>query len=961
MARILCPAVVGRDRELASLRGALDEAGAGRGSVIVVSGPAGVGKSRLLSELATMAGARAATVLTGRAVPGTVAVPYRPLGEALLAASSRIRNVPAGELTGFEAALGWIVPSWRRSDQTAVPESPLVVAEGLVRALRVVAGATGCVLLVEDIQWADPETLHALEYIADHAAGTRVLTVCSLRDDSAADALGAITRLETRRAVDVVRLDPLTTDEVVEMARVSLETATLDGAIRQLLDTAEGLPFLVEELLATATTSGALVQRDGDWHLGAVQRVVPESFAISVRERLHGLSPEGRRLVGAAALLGRSFDWRIASRAAGCDDATAHDVLENAVGLQLLATDSGAYTFRHALTRETVLAELLPHERSDLAARCLELVEQAHASALDEDEHLAADLAEWAGSPERAAALLHGAAERSLSRGAVESSMSVLRRALDLTSDPALRARLNETRGAAAAAAGDLTQTRDAIASLLDDLAVIAAPAASHAEAHLLVARCAVTATHFDVAADELRQARALAAEAGERALMARVTAIAAQLAAGEGRLSDAEVLAGQASADAEATNQPEVICEALEVASRCARTRDLDEAQAIGEHALRVAERAGLAYWRMRALYQIGVVEMFRDWDTQMLVRTQDEALRLGAVATAATLDLEIAAALEAQHRLDEARTKCRGCIETATVLGLRGVEAMAHLFLAIVEGEQGSRRRMEESISRCLAIAGDDADVLGAIWGDARAVASLAAEDRPRAMTELEQAVAIYARSPECVMPRLGSALFQLLKAIEGSDTDLEGVTPITRMNAQGGAFLAYAEAVLLGRRGEVDAAMVAFRRGEALTLRAPWYRNVMRRLVSEAAITDRWGEPVAWLKEAAAFFDEDGSERLASACRSLMRRSGVRVPRPRPSMRSLPAGLQNAGITRREAEVLALIGEGHSNREIGERLFLSERTVEQHVTGLKQKLGVRGRAQLAVRAAAEADAEH
>ncbi|HEX6538571.1 MAG TPA: AAA family ATPase [Candidatus Dormibacteraeota bacterium] len=956
MARILCREVVGRDRELASLDAALDDAGAGRGSVIVVSGPAGVGKSRLLTEVATRARARAMTVLTGRAVPGTVEVPYRPLGEALLAASGRVRDVPAGELTGFEAALGWIVPAWRLSDQTTVPESPLVVAEGLVRALRVAGGATGCVLLVEDIQWADPETMHALEYLADHAAATRVLTVCTMRDDWATGTVGAIARLETRRAVDVMRLPPLTDDQVQEMARVSLETAALDAGIRRMLDTAEGLPFLVEELLATATTSGALVHRDGDWRLGTVPRVVPESFAITVRERLHALSPAGRRLVGAAALLGRSFDWRIASRAVACDDATAHEILEHAVGLQLLAADSGVYTFRHALTRETVLAELLPHERSQLAARCLALIESTHASALDEREHLAAGLAEWAGQPERAAALLLEAAQRSLSRGAVESSMSVLRRALGLTSEAALRAELNAALGAAAAAAGDLVQTRAAVAALLDDLAVIAAPAARQAEAHLLLARCAVTATHFDVAADELRQARAVADETGERALMARVTAVAAQLAAGQGRLSDAQALAGQASADAEATSQPEVICEALEVASRCARTRDLDEAQAIGERALRVAERAGLAYWRMRALYQIGVVEMFRGWETATLVRAQDEALRLGAVATADTLDLEIAAALEAQHRLDEARALCARCIETSALLDLRGVESMAHLFLAIVEGEQGSRRRMEESISRRMAIGGDDTELLGAIWGDARAVASLAAEDRTRARTELEQAMALYARSQESVVPRLGSALLQLLYAVDGSDTDLESVSGITRMNAQGAAYVACAEAALLGRRGEVEAAMAAFGRGEAASMRAPWYRNLMRRLVSEAAITDGWGEPVTWLQEAARYFDEDGSERLASACRSILRRSGVRVTRPRRSGAPLPVGFHNAGITRREAEVLVLIGDGLSNREIGERLFLSERTVEQHVRGLKQKLGVRSRAQLAARFASE-----
>jgi DNA-binding CsgD family transcriptional regulator len=105
-----------------------------------------------------------------------------------------------------------------------------------------------------------------------------------------------------------------------------------------------------------------------------------------------------------------------------------------------------------------------------------------------------------------------------------------------------------------------------------------------------------------------------------------------------------------------------------------------------------------------------------------------------------------------------------------------------------------------------------------------------------------------------------------------------------------------------------------------------------------------------------EAAAFFDDAGSERLASACRGLLRRTGVRVARATRGTKLLPPDLRDAGVTAREGEVLALVADGLSNREIAARLFLSERTVEQHVSWLKRKLGVRTRAQLAVRAAGE-----
>jgi tetratricopeptide (TPR) repeat protein len=703
MARIVCPTVVGRLDELDELGRAVDEVQSGRGAVLFVTGPAGVGKSRLLQEAATLARTRAATVLAGRCVPSTVPVPYRPLGEALMQAPQPATALRSPDLSGFGSALGWVVPAWRQSGVPVMPESPVVVAEALVRALRVLAKSTSCVLLIEDVQWADPETLHAIEYLADHVHASRVLVICSMRDDAPADVITTVNRLAARRAIETVPLQPLSAAQVVEMGARSLEAAALDDAIaRLLLQAAEGLPFLVEEVLATAATSGALVLRDGAWRLsGSVQRIVPESFAVSVRERLHGMGPAGRRLLGAAAMLGRSFEWRTAARAAQCDEPDAHAVLERAVGLQLLAADGDTFSFRHALTRDAVVAELLPHERARLAERCLTVVGGASPQSLDELQ-LAADLADTAGQREVAASLLLRAGRMSLEHGAIETAATVLQRAGRLSADPDLCADVQEALADAASAAGDLARTREVVESLLRTLAEIGATAARRAHAHLLLARCAVTATHFDVAAEELARSRTLAEEAGDRALTARVTAVAAQLAAGEGRTGEAARLADLAAEDADATGQPEVVCEALEVAARCARARDLDEAHRIGEHALQVAEAHGLAYWRMRALYQLGVVEMFRSFTIDKLRRARDEAERLGAVATATSLDMEIAATLVPQFRLDEARETCLRCLEMAELLDLRGLQAVAHTFIGIIEAERGSRRHMENALSR-------------------------------------------------------------------------------------------------------------------------------------------------------------------------------------------------------------------------------------------------------------------
>jgi DNA-binding CsgD family transcriptional regulator len=159
-----------------------------------------------------------------------------------------------------------------------------------------------------------------------------------------------------------------------------------------------------------------------------------------------------------------------------------------------------------------------------------------------------------------------------------------------------------------------------------------------------------------------------------------------------------------------------------------------------------------------------------------------------------------------------------------------------------------------------------------------------------------------------------------------------------------------LGYADAILAGRDGQVAAAEAAFDAADAqMGPLMAWHRHYARRLAGEAALIDGWGDPIAWLREAAVYFDGRGDKRVAAACRALLRRAGAPVPRPRPADAGLPAELRALGVTGREADVLRLLAEGLTNRQIGERLFLSPRTVEKHVASLLAKTGLQRRAQL------------
>src|SRR6185436_8296194 len=145
---------------------------------------------------------------------------------------------------------------------------------------------------------------------------------------------------------------------------------------------------------------------------------VPASLRASIRQRLAGLDGGSRRVLSAAALLGRHFEWELLPGIADVDGRAAVDALRAAVDEQLIDIDGDAFVFRHALTREAVLADLLPPDRRELAARAWPAHERANPGLPGPTLELAADLAESAGEPVAAARHLVESARRAMGNGA---------------------------------------------------------------------------------------------------------------------------------------------------------------------------------------------------------------------------------------------------------------------------------------------------------------------------------------------------------------------------------------------------------------------------------------------------------------------------------------------------------------------------------------------------------------
>jgi DNA-binding CsgD family transcriptional regulator/tetratricopeptide (TPR) repeat protein len=954
---LLCPVVVGRDQEWQELRRALDRLADGHGSTVVVAGEAGVGKSRLLREAAEEAVRRGALVLTGRAVERDSPLPFRPVVEALFSHLRKSGPPQVRELASFRPILGRLVPEWRLSGESPGEESLVVLGEAVLRLLAALGEGAGAVLVLEDLQWADAETIEVVEYLADNIAGEPVFCLVSLRGEQPSTASTCVHGLATRRSASIVELPRLSDEDVVLMAAGCLRASVVPRELAEVVVArADGLPFLVEELLAGMVQADELEKTADGWVLDrSPGLVIPATFAETVRRRL-GAAPGTRDLLVAAALLGRSFDWRLLADMSSQDEATVVDRLRRAVDVQLLsveAADPGPrFRFRHALTRDAILAELLPPERATLAARGLRAVETAHPGVPGEWCELAAELAEQAGEPARAAGLHLESGRRSFGRGALASAEANMERARRLAGDNRqLAVEVDEALCAVLVRAGNAERVGEVGRRLLSQLAELGGPPMRLAQVHLWLARTAIVSADWARALDHLHRARGLAASGG---VASEYEVLAAQVALGEGRLDDAVTLAERALTTSQSDGRYELACDALAVLGQRERQRDLTSAARAFSAALALAEQHGLTLWRVRALHELGTLDLLGGGPLDRLAQARQAALDAGALATAATVSLQMAAwftnHVEPERTLDAGRS----CAVEAGRLRLPLVEGLGLVLQAVAHALMDQQAEMEAAIDKAVTVSGGHPEVRGVAALMARALLWIVREDRVRALGELDAGMELLRGTP-VTAPNRG--LWALVHALDGSD----GEAAVIEVESSGltvywltRGWVGHARAVILGRQGRAAEAEEAFARADTDLAPSDWYRHHARRLVAETALIDGWGDPERWLTDALAFFDPAGPPAIASACRSLLRRAGARVPRRRRPAPDLAAPWAAAGVTPREAEVLALLAEGRSTKEIAARLYLSPKTVERHIANLAAKVGVEGRSELVAFAA-------
>ncbi len=348
---------VGRTRELGELERALDATRAGNGATVLVAGEAGIGKTRLVSELGKHARDAGFEVLLGRSIDlvGTE-LPFQPFVEALR---------PLGEP--------------RQVDEQA-PGSQLRVFENALALVTDRAAAAPVVLVLEDLHWADSSTLDLVVFFAHNLDERPVLLLGTYRADEP-DSAERMRRLAegVRRSGSalVLALGPLQPDELTTLLEARADASLSAAEASMIVARSEGNPFFAEELLAAAGGSGGGLRRD---------------LRDLLLRRVARLDQSTQSMLRVAAVAGRDVGYPLLQALAGMPEPSVRESLRQAVDHGVLVADqaSGSFRFRHALLAEAIYATILPGEREELHARLADALVRDGAPAAELAPHWAA-------------------------------------------------------------------------------------------------------------------------------------------------------------------------------------------------------------------------------------------------------------------------------------------------------------------------------------------------------------------------------------------------------------------------------------------------------------------------------------------------------------------------------------------------------------------------------------------
>jgi DNA-binding CsgD family transcriptional regulator/tetratricopeptide (TPR) repeat protein len=981
---------VGREREIDDLRAQLDGALAGMGCIAMLVGEPGIGKTRMAEELAAEARLRGAGVLWGRCYEGEGAPAYWPWVQLIRSyIHDRDPEALLAEMGAGAAAIAQVAREVHERLPDLPPPPPLEPDQARFRLfdsvaafLRTAATRQPLVLILDDLHWADTPSLLLLRFLSRELRGARLLVIGAYRDGDLGrghpltQTLGELARVQACRRIT---LHGLTAPDVARFIELTAGHPAPEPLVEAVYQKTEGNPFFVTEIVRLLAGEGGLDRPGSVWACGHGPIAIPRSVREVVDRRLEQLSPACHRVLTIAAVIGREFPLAALERVSELDVDQLLEVLEEAEAMRVIADVSGVigrYRFAHALIREALYEGLITTRRVRLHRQVGEALEALWEA--NPEPHLA-ELAHHfvqaapGGDVDRAVNYARRAGDRALALIAYEESARYYHMALQALGlrapvGEALRCDLLLALGDAQWRAGDTASARHSFQQSASIARSLAAPE-QFARAALGVGKIGVLVSPLGgVDPDEvalLEEALTLL-DAGDSALRARVLA----------RLSYA--LHHHDARERRAA----LSREAVEMARRMGDPATLADALNARHHALlgseRVWDRLAAATGIARLAEQAGDRELALQghaWRVMDLLELGDGEALDEAIAAYTRLAAELrqpvhgyfVASYRAMRalldgRFDEAERLSQQVLVTGQrVQRPAAVQAFA-LMTFLIRREQGRLPELEEAVAgfvqqypalpgwrSALAAIDIEAGKLAAARAEFEHLAANDFTDLPRDVFWLTAAGLLTEVCAALGDSRRAALLYDLLLPYEGHCVVVSYAAACT------GAVSRYLGllAATMGRRQEAarhfeDALTTHARLGARPLLARTQYEYGAMLLHAEGAAWDGESGAGTLLDQALSAARDLGMPELAVKVLAL-RDAGVRSRpplTPAPAPRAVRSDYPD-GLTAREVEVLRLLAEGCTSREIAERLVLSSHTVTRHIANIYAKINARGRA--------------
>ncbi|HET7566527.1 MAG TPA: AAA family ATPase [Gaiellaceae bacterium] len=909
-----------RDAELARLRGALAAARAGSGAAALLTGPAGIGKTRLARALRDEAREDGVRVLSARGAElehdfafGVVRQWFEPLvrgsgvaleGAAALAAPVLLGEAEAGDEPSFS------------------------ILHGLYWLAAELAGDGPLALFLDDAQWSDEASLRFVHFLAGRLDGLPLLLLLTAREPLG----GLLAELARSPAADVLVLPPLGPGAVTQLLHERSGGRVDEAFALACRDATGGNPFLLEELAQALAAEGVEFVAS---ERGRVRAIGPRSVATAVQLRLAALPAEATRLARAAAVAGDDAPLPLVAALAELSEAEAAAAADELASASLLE-DARPLRFVHPIVAAAIRESLLAGEREGLHARAAGLLEAVGAPAEAIAVHL---LAVAPAGEARVAATLLEAAERSLQQGAPEAAASLLERALAEPPGELL------PRVLLALGNAEHRLERPGAAERLREAHRLAPDPRLRAEAALVLTWAVVSQQHRRDDLQPLLERSIAEVGDGDRELLLRLEAAWLGVAWDRGDL-DAILERGERFADLAGESASECLVLAILAHAWMDAGRPALEVAALAERAARrevATELARHSLWLIHLHAVLATTEQ-----TELLSGLSDavvaDAQQRGALRSYLLGSMTRASLHFRAGDVRSAEADATAAL-TAESREAVSVPAVGALVSALVEQD-----RLDEAAA-VLAEHGLDGELPAFRHGT---VALLARARLHEARGDLEAALADYAemrrRLDRAGRERVNvvgldgrvatAVLLRALGRTEEADREAVAALEAARRWGTPGAI-----GTALHALGVVRDDVGLLREATALLAESPFRLREAKALLDLGSLLRRSGrrsESREPLRRALALADGGGAARVRELAREELAASGVRVRR---------AALSGAAsLTPSERRIAERAAAGASNPEIAQALFVTVKTVEMHLSNAYRKLEISGRGELA-----------